>query len=475
MKTRISTKLLAVLTAVCLLLSLGVFAATAEEEEVVPTAEEVVEITEETAAPAAQAIELSNGFVIPDEDLEPALQVSSADIKDALNSGLYFKNGEFKILVLSDTEVGMWPYSTILKYIEYVLEDVKPDLVILNGDITKTSSSVLSTTPVGLAWICDLLGDIPFTITFGDLDSVLPVGKTNYIKRYMSYDNCLTYDDEYTISGVANHNLMIFNDAASVGDVSKAAFNLWMLDTNANGLNRDQAPWYGIREDATTKQAGYVVPSMMFTHMPLPEISNVSSGKTLIAPATDAQAEDSVIGQNSTIPPNESTNPGAKKMFQYIQEMGNVLAAVSGHDRLNAFTRTYTDGDFSIDFIQNPGMAFTGKGDRAIRGGRVITLTLEEEGVPDERDINGNAIPGTGSAPVVTYTTELKPMWDYFDDDNPAEDKVGSRHAFYMAGVSWIFGTQSTFYGWLFSLFTDKYDVAFSLTQWFGDTFNFML
>ena len=450
MKTSFSMKLLAALTALCLLLSFGAVYAFADDEPVEgPVAEDVIPAddaiipeeeealsTDEASAPApAEGIPAAD---LAGDALTPEQQAASRDITQALDSGLYFKSGEFKILVLGDMNDGLFPYPAMLKYIQYVLEDVKPDLIVLNGDITREGASIFGLTGASIPWICDLFGDIPFTLTFGDQDALLAVSKNNYLGRYQKYANCLAYDDEKAgAPGVGNHNLIIFKDAAAAGTKLPvdAAFNLWLMDSNTNGLQEPQTAWYAIREEeGVTFEAGRRIPSALFTHFPLPELYNLPAAAGLSDPTWKLPAEHSMSAMMGTY--------------------GTVLAAVSGHHRGSAFSGTYNN----MLFVQNPGLShLSGSGtNRDTRGGTLITLAFD----------------GTTAS---VASAQLLPMFDYFNDDNPAEDKIGSRHAFYKAGAHMVFGPLASFIGLCASLFTNKYDVTFSVTQFFGDTFNWML
>jgi len=440
MKTRIPVKLLAALTSLCLLLTFGVFA----------------------MADDAAADVVTDVAGIP----ETGMPYYNPDMSRALNSGLYFKGGLFKILVLSDLDIGIAPYPAMLKAIDYMIQDTQPDLIVLNGDVTRKGSSVLGITGSGvsIAWICDMIPrNIPFTVTFGENDALLPMSKNSYLSRYQRYSNFVGFDDMPVVEGVGSHNLFIFADSSSKA-LTNAAFNLWMLDTNNDGLFRLEAEWYGSKEVdvilGTLEELytiGYSIPSMVFTHKSMLDTAGVA---------------------------------GTKKMIDNMGDFGNVLAAVSSHNRTVSrqtknFVTSLQGNAYSLDFIETPGMAYSGKGDQATRGGTLITLQLVspaepekivviEEGIDDEPDTVETVY---AQAPVVSIlSVTQKPAFAYFYDDNPAiPGNIGSRHAFYKAGVSAFFGPPASLLGWMVGLFTDKYEVAYKITQFWGDTFNFML
>lgn len=402
MKTRIPLKLLAALTALCLLLSFSAFSAVADEE--------------------------------PETDVSLAVQ---KDLTRSLASGLAFDGGEFKILVMNDLNDGIIPYPAMLKYIESVMADEQPDLVVLNGDITRKGVSTFMANWAVIPWICDLFGSTPFTLTYGDNDALLPVSKNHYLTNYQGYSNCLAYDDEPTDAGVANHNMFIFNDAAAAAakDIAGVAFNLWFLDTNQDGLFRTQSAWYGAKEyDAIYLETDYILPSIMFTHMPLPEINNVAPG----------------LGN--------TVNAG---IYAMMKEFGDVKAAVSGHHRSSLFERTYED----LLFIQRPGMTFLSCSDtnRDTRGASIITLQLDNEAVPA-----APSVPAAAPEVSIKEVRHIPAFATYFDDG-------GDMYKFYKAGVNWFFGPLSSFIGLICSPFADRYQVTFNVNQWFGNTFDWLL
>lgn len=505
MKTRIPKKLLAALTALCLLLSFGMFSAMAEAAG-------------ELGAALTEAL----------GDAFPEAQALNTTMTKALASGLAFdEEGQFKILVMNDLTDGMIPYPAMIRYIEYVLEDTQPDLVVLNGDITRRAVTGFAANWSTIPWICGLLqkAEVPFTLTFGENDALLPMSKNHYLTNYQKYANCLAYDDVPTDGGVANHNLFLFNDAdaAAAKDLDGVAFNLWMLDSNNDGLIRTQSAWYAAKEyDAIYLRTGYIVPSILFTHMPLPEIQNTESGAGL------------------------GMRYGGE-MYRAMVPFGGVMAAVSGHYRNTMFDETWTkedtgytykrwtgieseytyDSDYSLRFIQRSGMTFLScnNTDRATRGATLITLQLLKEAIPevieyvyeyeyeyeldefDEPKLDENDEPilllDENDEPIIKLDENDEPVLKLGEDGNPIIlsssvavpseppvveigdvvhlpvtiyfDGSAEKQAFYKAGVNWFFGPLSSLIGLCASLFADRYEVTYKVNQFFGNIFGFML
>jgi len=126
----------------------------------------------------------------------------------------------------------------------------------------------------------------------------------------------------------------------------------------------------------------------------------------------------------------------------------------------------------TLDFIQTGGLAFNTDADERARGARLITLSLQSEGQQAATDPDTGAIDPANPAvaPVVEYTTEPILLLDYFDMDDEAQ------HWFYNAGSNWYFGPVASFWALVADLFGyDRYDSAWAITQWFGDTFQFAM
>ena len=425
MKTRISIKLLAALTTLCLLLALvavGVSAVVSTDYE---------------------------------------------DYRNSLNSGLYFKDAEgggapeFKILQFSDLNVGLFPYPATLMYIQAAIAATEPDLIVLTGDNTSKISSALGSLNPAVSWICDLFGDIPFTVIFGDEDALLPAGKDVLLRKYMGYSNCLAYDDEPTMAGVANHNLFIFNNeqASRFAIFDQLAFNLWFLDTNTDGLYKDQVNWYRIREDNLISRSTYVdsIPAMAFSHFPFPEINY---GNEFFDSIIDRP--DGVYDQTNSV------NQYDAGVFNAMRDYDAVHTFVSGHYRLSRFERstrlTFVKGmdakQFSADFLQTGGSGC--KVPDASRGARLITLKLLSAG-------------SSGVTSTVDYTTEII-SYDaaLYSEDEDAAAANALTAAAYRAGANTFFGPFASLLASVIPFGKARAATAIAISRWFGSTFSFI-
>ncbi len=322
-------------------------------------------------------------------------------------------DGKFTVMQIADTQDILFPRSTMIEFIGRALDEVQPDLVVFTGDNTEDITFFTASWKPAIEWIVAPLveRDIPFTFTFGNHDAVIPAGKEALFKQYLTYDNCLAYDADPKTYGTGNHNLPIY---ASAGEDVK--FNLWVLDSNAYDFSRfnfgnldlssissfddiapvfqtffnipydnvheDQIAWFKKTNDALTAAAGHKVPSLVFQHIIVPEVSELLlqsapgdtntkgiNGKDCALKLDPAKA----TGYLGEFPCPPAYNGGE---FTALKESGSVLGIVTGHDHVNSFIGK-VDG---IDLIQSAGVGFASYGNDEVRGVRVITLNEANPG-----------------------------------------------------------------------------------------------
>lgn len=290
----------------------------------------------------------------------------------------FSEDGKFTILQFSDTQDDMVPRRAMLMLMESAIKDVKPDLIVLTGDNTGVSSTKLDAKFAIQAMLKPIVrSGIPFTFVFGNHDAE-KVNKEYQLSVYQQYSNCLAVDAVPGLYGCGTHNLEIKSS-----DGSRTAFNLWLMDSNMyfegsyDYVRPDQLDWYENTE-VQIRQAngGEKVPSLVFQHIPVPEIyevlKNAPEGYMNITETYNGipklrelnpEMATGVIGEWPCPP---AVNGGE---FDRFFEIGDVVGIVTGHDHVNSFVGTYR----GIDFIQTPGAGFQTYGDEN-RGCRVITL-----------------------------------------------------------------------------------------------------
>ncbi len=160
-----------------------------------------------------------------------------------VNIDLRFSStGKFKVVILSDLRLSKSVSSTVIKNIEKVLDQEKPDLVLLGGDIHDGTIA----NEKDLRTILDAVNaplearKIPWCHTFGVDAAGTATKKTGYskvdqMKVYQSYPYCVSKTDFVEGNSVSNYVLPI---KKSTGN--KVGFNVWCLDANGY-LNDYQA------------------------------------------------------------------------------------------------------------------------------------------------------------------------------------------------------------------------------------------
>lgn len=308
--------------------------------------------------------------------------------------------GKFKIMQFADCQDSVMPRQAMIRLMEKALDAEKPDLVIFTGDnITGGGNpgQILTSLAIKAVLAPVVARDIPFAMVFGNHDAEGGVTKETQLKIYQKYTGCLASDPNPDLYGCATYNLPIKSY-----DGTKDAFNLWLMDSNeydrVNGgydwVKEDQISWYQTKSAELANANGGLVPSLMFQHIPVPEIydvlkevpagtpgANTRFGKTWAFELNPERAQ-GILGE-WPCPPD--TNGG---QFQAVVDRGDVLGIVTGHDHVNDFIGTY----MGVDFIQSPGIGFQTYGNED-RGFRVIIL--------DEND-NWN------------YETYTPTFFDYF-------------------------------------------------------------
>lgn len=323
-------------------------------------------------------------------------------------SELQFRNGKFKILVLSDLQDTNEPQKETVDMITAAISKTEPDLIVLLGDNiagwwrgvdkTKTDEAI------------DVIGSaieksgIPFALVFGNHDHEgLASDENGYdeesakeyiLSRFQLYGGCLAVEgDEMT--GVCNYNLTI-KDSSGEKDI----FNLWFLDSNPYAtdeegggygyVHEDQTEWYkAVSNELKEENGGTPLPSLLFQHIAVPEVYDML---TEVPKGTDGAVRgngshqdkyyvinDEYIYQGSLnegpCPPN--TNHG---QFESWLEQGDIIGAFFGHDHVNDYAGEYK----GIKLVAVPGAGYYSYGNHH----GVRTITLDENNLTDfESDI----------------------------------------------------------------------------------------
>lgn len=322
---------------------------------------------------------------------------------EGADEALHFgEDGKFTILQLSDFQDRFIFRPLTKEFINYLLDTVNPDLVVLTGDNIGPDS--VKTHAIGVHNINSFMSifeerGVKVAIVFGNHDTDRnSLTKEQQWEIYESYDCFVGVGDSEELTGYGTYNLPILSS-----DSEKIAFNLWFFDSQEDNVEndlggygcvgKDQIEWYKKAENALTAQnGGTPVPSLAFQHIVVPEVYNTftklwqkneDGTVDTFADAADFDSDYIVEWQNGAYAfPKEyiddetflGETPAcplySNGQADALIETGNVLGIAVGHDHVNSYVVPYK----SLDIIQTPTASFGDYGD-ANRGARVITVS----------------------------------------------------------------------------------------------------
>jgi hypothetical protein len=319
--------------------------------------------------------------------LTAGLSVTAAQAKDLKD--LNFNDGKLKIMVIADIQDDAKVSEYTMGFITAALDAEQPDLIILNGDnIHGAAPSLIISKAAVRKSINQFLTpiverNIPFAVVMGNHDPQTIMSKEEQMNYYMSFENCLAEINAIG-SSAGNYNLLI-NDEQGV-----PAVNLWFFDSNSkvhseygNGyayVTDEQIEWYEqAQAELKSGNNGAAVPSMVFQHIPVPEIYDLL---TEVPEDTSGAVEGHgrwskhYYVLNPELVTSGSINEGPcppdfnNHQFDSFLEQGDVFAAFFGHDHVNDFTGNLK----GIDLLYTPGVGFYSYGNGYNRGVRIIEL-----------------------------------------------------------------------------------------------------
>ncbi len=309
-----------------------------------------------------------------------------------LKKPLKFKDGKFRILAFSDLH-GIKNYDLrMMRDIDAIVENVKPDLVLLLGDIGwRTAVTDVDTLREYLTDVSEPMEKrkIPWAHVFGNHDDER--GLTNEMQEpvYESFEYCLSKTGPDDVSGTGNYVLPVTNEN---GD--DILFNVWGLDSHDgmgdyirqfglktdpwffnlpdplypyaryDSIRFDQIMWYWNSSDELNAYAGKKIPGIMAFHIPLPEF--IVPYKNVAQTYYKGTRRESV-----------GCGPFNSGLFNAVVERGEVKAIVCGHDHINDY-----EGDYcNVKLAYDGGISYDCYCDEDLRGGRVLEVKESDPGV----------------------------------------------------------------------------------------------
>ena len=266
-------------------------------------------------------------------------------------------HSDYKILQLTDIHLGDKDDLNLhFNFMDLTIKDADPDLIVVTGDLFTFASR---STAKALFNFLDSYHK-KWTVVFGNHDEQCYFSidwMTSTLNNYGP--NCLFKDiQDDDIQGNSNFAINLKKD----GNVFE---QLIFMDSNRyyygeyNGYDyfkQNQIDWYSYLVDYTSENnAGSPVKSLMFYHIPLPEIDEAfAHGNRIVG----NKGED-------TCPPQYNSG-----FFDVIKEKGSTTGMYFGHDHLNDFIVNYQGIDFAYG-VKSTDRIYYGE---SLLGGRLITL-----------------------------------------------------------------------------------------------------
>ncbi len=311
------------------------------------------------------------------------------------------KDGKFRILHITDihevdpemdddpnVEIPVTCSLETVNVIKESIERANPDLVVFGGDnisgywqeftydyVEKTIDKI--TKPVREK-------NIPFAIVFGNHDSeIRKFFREFQMLCYMRYDNFIGTLNAEEMHGVGSQNIVVKS-----GKSDKAAFNIWLVDSNDyphdetgrridgyDHIHKDQLDWYErTAEKLKAENGGEPLPSILFQHIPVAQEYDALIKADENTEGAVKRGDDyyiinenhhvsGVMRETPCVPANKD-----RTQFDLWKKHGDVFAAFFGHDHVNNFIFD-VDG---IKLVQTYGAGYHTYGDR--HGARLIVI-----------------------------------------------------------------------------------------------------
>ncbi|WP_391575092.1 metallophosphoesterase family protein [Cohnella sp.] len=209
---------------------------------------------------------------------------------------------------------------------ERVLEEERPDLIVLTGDIIDSLRCADPVSSFRDALSVSAGSGIPWATVFGNHDSEGAVSRQKLMSAQLELSGAIAEPGPDNVSGVGNFVARIANAAGQTGAA------LYFLDSGAyselpsvggyDWIRADQIAWY--REQASALRranGGTPVPALLFQHIPLPEYREVWNTSVC-----NGHRHEKVHAPR--------VNSG---LFSALVETGGVTGVFCGHDHTNDY------------------------------------------------------------------------------------------------------------------------------------------
>jgi hypothetical protein len=252
--------------------------------------------------------------------------------------GLMKNDGEdFRILQFTDTHVNAY-YDTFdaLKktyaLMTRAINETKPDLLVLTGD--NVGNFINPVWAQQLIAFLDSFG-ILYALVMGNHDGdFIKMGDSNQqrlIAEIFSRGRYSLFESgPETVTGTGNYGIRILNGSG------KVIYSLILMDSNDDYIRRDQVDWYEWYVHGLQRAAGPGIKSLVFFHIPLPEIELIR--QEMIEQGKKDEAGRTAGDAFGEAPSEQTQNTG---LFERMKLLGTTTHMFFGHDHKNTLDYLY--------------------------------------------------------------------------------------------------------------------------------------
>ena len=299
------------------------------------------------------------------------------------------ENGKFDILLFGDlhenndlsTPKRKAEVEDMLLLMETSLKSLKPDLVILLGDIFGATNKEEYRKVFNRCLKPVIDRNIPLAYVNGNHDHEHETSIYEMLEVFQEYENCIAFNATPDIE----NSISYFATIKGSND-NKDKFNLWFIDSNNladdgdyDWVHDDQIEWYeNVAAQLKKENDNLPLPALLFQHMPVPEEYELLRPASLLERPVAVQGhgirentwyvlKEGVKGYLGEGPCPPSFNNG---QFDSWKKTGDILGAFFGHDHMNDF-EGFVDG---IYLAQNKLAGFKPYTDGGRSGVRLVSL-----------------------------------------------------------------------------------------------------
>lgn len=311
------------------------------------------------------------------------------------------ETGKFKIMAVGDIHEKYVPdekTEDFLRLINKALDELKPDLAVLMGDLVSShfqneqgKSQDLSVEQLReeVQRIAEpfAVRNIPFALVFGNHDGENGKPKEQLLSLFQEYPNFRNINTP-GITGCGNCNLLIKNSSGE-----RNAFNIWLIDSGNKApagrgddayVETDQIEWYErVSNELKAQNDGEPLPAVLFQHIPVLEEYELLKKTSRFNPfcvrgnswhdknwyvIADKNNTTGYLGEGPCTPDYDNGQ------FKSWKKQGDVIGAFFGHDHMNDFCGQVE----GITLGQCKCAGFHIYGDGLKQGVRMVTLDENE-------------------------------------------------------------------------------------------------